>query len=154
MSGRLLSVIQAACATRSSFGFTFGFAFACLVFVAGLAGCGGADNRPAKWSYIAPAIIEPNCATVSCHSAVAQRAGVILEPAQTAYNTLTQRHFVVTCPSGAEAGTTCMDMAVGTSEILYLLRGQGSQRMPPDQALPEDDIHLIQTWIADGAQNN
>ncbi len=47
-----------------------------------------------------------------------------------------------------------MDMAVGTSEILYLLRGQGSQRMPPDQALPESDIHLIQSWIADGAQNN
>jgi hypothetical protein len=47
-----------------------------------------------------------------------------------------------------------MDMAVSTSEILYLLRGQGSQRMPPDQALPEADVHLIQNWIADGAQNN
>ena len=47
-----------------------------------------------------------------------------------------------------------MDMAVATSEILYLLRAQGSQRMPPDQALPEADIRLIQTWIANGAQNN
>ena len=149
MSGRLLTVIRAAYATRSSFGFIFGF----LTLVACLAGCGGADNRPAKWSYIAPAIIEPNCATVSCHSAIAQRAGVILEPAQTAYNTLTVRKFVVTCTDPA-APPTCMDMAVGTSEILYLLRGQGSQRMPPDQALPEADIHLIQTWIADGAQND
>jgi hypothetical protein len=152
MSGRLLNASPAACATRSSFGFTV--IFAGWALIACLAGCGGADNRPAKWSYIAPAIIEPNCATVSCHSSVAQRAGVILEPAQTAYNTVTQRHFVVTCPSDADAGTTCMDMAVATSEILYLLRAQGSQRMPPDQALPEADIHLIQTWIADGAQNN
>ena len=112
------------------------------------------ENRPAKWSYIAPAIIEPNCATVSCHSSVAQRAGVILEPAQKAYDILTGRHFVVTCPQSPDAGTTCMDMAVATSEILYLLRAQGSQRMPPDQALPEADIHLIQTWIADGALNN
>jgi hypothetical protein len=142
MSGRLSKF-------RSSFGFTV------LVLIAGLAGCGGADNRPAKWSYIAPAIIEPNCATVSCHSSVAQRAGVILEPAQKAYDILTSRHFVVTCPQGqADAGTTCMDMAVATSEILYLLRAQGSQRMPPDQALPEADVHLIQTWIANGAQNN
>ena len=141
MSGRLSKF-------RSSFGFTV------LVLITGLAGCGGADNRPAKWSYIAPAIIEPNCATVSCHSSVAQRAGVILEPAQKAYDILTSRHFVVTCPSGADAGTTCMDMAVATSEILYLLRAQGSQRMPPDQALPEADVHLIQTWIANGAQNN
>ena len=143
MSGRLLTVWS-----------SFGFAFVFSALVGCFAGCGGADNRPAKWSYIAPAIIEPNCATVSCHSAVAQRAGVILEPAQTAYNTLTARHFVVTCPTDPDAGTTCMDMAVGTSEILFLLRGQGSQRMPPDQALPEADIHLIQTWIADGAQNN
>ena len=142
MSGRLSKF-------RSSFGFTV------LVLMAGLAGCGGADNRPAKWSYIAPAIIEPNCATVSCHSSVAQRAGVILEPAQKAYDILTSRHFVVACPQGqADAGTTCMDMAVATSEILYLLRAQGSQRMPPDQALPEADVHLIQTWIANGAQNN
>lgn len=147
MSGRLLNAARAASATRSS----LGFAFPLLALVACLAGCGGADNRPAKWSYIAPAIIEPNCATVSCHSAVAQRAGVILEPAQTAYTILTNRHFVVVCQSG---DTTCMDSAAGTSEILSLLRGQGSQRMPPDQALPEVDIHLIQTWIEDGAQNN
>jgi len=151
MSGRLLSFERAACATRSSFGFASS-AFAIFALVACFAGCGGADNRPAKWSYIAPGIIEPNCATVSCHSSVAQRAGVILEPAQTAYKTLTDRHFVVTCDSSSPPD--CMDMAVGTSEILYLLRGLGSQRMPPDQALPEADIHLIQTWIADGAQNN
>ncbi len=115
-------------------------------------GCGGNDNRAAEWSYIAPAIIEPNCATVSCHSSVAQRAGVILDTRQNAYDTLTTRHFVVTCPIPDDM--TCRDMAVGTSEILALLRGQGSQRMPPDQALPESDIHLIQVWIANGAQNN
>lgn len=145
MSGRLLDAVRAACATRSSFGF--------LLLVACLAGCGAAtDDRPAKWSYIAPAIIEPNCATVSCHSSVAQRAGVILEPAATAYATLTKRHFVVVCDPAVTACTP--DVAVATSEVLSLMRAQGSQRMPPDQALPESDIHLIQTWIANGAQNN
>jgi hypothetical protein len=147
MSGRLLKL-------RSSFGFTFGGAFFLSALVACFAGCGGADNRPARWSYIAPAIIEPNCATVSCHSSVAQRAGVILDTTQTSYKTLTTRHFVVVCPDNPDAGMTCQDMATDTSELLALLRGQGSQRMPPDQALPEVDIQLIQTWIANGAQNN
>ena len=112
-------------------------------------GCGGGDDRPARWSFIAPAIIEPSCATVSCHSAVAQRAGVVLDTKESAYKTLTTRHFVITCPSDAPA--TCPQTAVADSEILVLMRGQGSQRMPPDFALPEVDIRLIEAWISNGA---
>jgi hypothetical protein len=123
-----------------------------IVSVLGSAGCGGADNRPAKWSFIAPAIIEPNCATVSCHSAVAQRAGVILDTRARAYDTLINRGFVVKCKLSTD--TACMDMAAATSEILVLMRGQGSQRMPPDFALPDPDIQLIETWINNGAQND
>ena len=121
-----------------------------VILIALLGGCGGAENRPAKWSFIAPAIIEPNCATVSCHSAVAQRAGVILDTRDHAYDTLTKRGFVVTC----SGNTACLDTAAATSEILVLMRGQGSQRMPPDFALPEPDIRLIETWINSGAQND
>jgi len=117
-----------------------------------LFGCGGAENRPARWSFIAPAIIEPSCATVSCHSAVAQRAGVVLDSRETAYHTLTTRHFVVTC--GADAAAACSDTAVATSEIVVLMRGQGSRRMPPDFALPEADIRLIEKWISNGAHND
>jgi len=113
-----------------------------------VAGCGGVDNRPAKWSFIAPAIVEPNCATVSCHSAVAQRAGVILDTRERGYETLTTRGFVVRCQLG---DTACVDSAAATSEIIVLMRGQGSQRMPPDFALPAPDIDLISTWITKGA---
>ena len=42
---------------------------------AALVGCGTTtDDRPAKWSFISPAITEPSCATVNCHSAIAQKA--------------------------------------------------------------------------------
>ena len=136
---------------RSSFG--LGLLALVVPSVVSLVGCGGADNRPAKWSFIAPAIIEPNCATVSCHSAVAQRAGVILDTRETAYNTLTKRGFVVTCPPTVPNLMDCQNQAAATSEILSLMRGQGSQRMPPDYALPEADIQLIQTWISNGAQD-
>src|SRR4051812_22685326 len=94
---------------------------------AALIGCGGTDDRPARWSFIAPAIIEPSCATVSCHSSVAQRGGMVLEPRDVAYQYLVERFFVIRGDASA-------------SEVVALLRGQGSRRMPPDFALPEVDI--------------
>ena len=55
--------------------------FAALALVVSAAvGCGGSvDNRPAKWSYIYPVIIQPNCATANCHSTLSQRKGVKLD---------------------------------------------------------------------------
>src|SRR5262245_59976535 len=104
--------------------------------------CGSAsDDRPAKWSFMQPAIVQPNCATASCHSEVAARAGVVLEGRETAYNTLISRHFVI--PSHPEA-----------SGVLNLLRATQVPRMPPDAPLPPADIQLIQQWIAMGAPNN
>jgi hypothetical protein len=112
-----------------------------LLSLGALAGCGGLDNRPARWAYIGPAIIEPSCATASCHSAITQRAGVVLEPPQRAYHTLVDRHFVI-------AG----DPAI--SEMVALMRAEGSRRMPPDFALPEVDIALVERWIMNGANDD
>jgi|SRR5262252_1814599 len=106
-----------------------------------VAGCGGADNRPARWSFIAPAIIEPSCATISCHSTVTGRAGVTLEPREVAWHTVTDRHFVI--PFHPEL-----------SEMPALLRAEGSRRMPPDFPLPEVDIALIEQWITNGAHDD
>src|ERR1051325_10217584 len=136
--------------SNRSLGFCLGLAV-CAAAATAIAGCGGADNRPAKWSFIAPAIIEPNCATVSCHSSVAQRAGVILDTRDTGYNTLTKRGFVVRCPAD---DTACQANAAAESEIIILMRGQGSPRMPPDFALPTADIELISNWITAGAAND
>ena len=113
MSGRQLTL-------RSSFGVLTAFG----LLLGSLAGCGGGDNRPARWSYIAPAIIEPNCATVSCHSAVAQRAGVILDTTQTAYTTLTGRHFFPSLISPAFAGA--LTAALRFSFVAYLIAAAAS----------------------------
>jgi hypothetical protein len=107
-------------------------------------GCGGdTDDRPAKWSYIYPAIIQPSCATASCHSDFTRIAGVNFGYEDEGYYQLACRHFI--------APTSPDD-----SEVLHLMRAQGAQRMPPDFALPEADIALISTWIAGGApdENN
>lgn len=111
-----------------------------VVLLAGaLAGCGsGVDDRPATWSFISPAIIQPSCATASCHSDAGQRAGVILAEPKEGYDVLTSRFFVV---PGQPA----------QSEMVALMRARGARRMPPDFALPEADIQLIERWIEAGA---
>ena len=72
----------------------------------------------------------------------ADRAGVDLHDRATGYATLAGRGFV-------DAGTM-----PDASALLYLMRGQGSLRMPPDAPLPEADIGLIDNWIKAGANND
>jgi hypothetical protein len=39
-----------------------------------------------------------------------------------------------------------------SSRLVNMLRARGAPRMPPDRALPEADIALIERWILDGAR--
>jgi hypothetical protein len=102
-------------------------------------GCGGQDEtRPAKWSYISTAIVQPSCATANCHSVLSQRSGVQLDGIRKGYEHLIGRFYVAPgCPND--------------SALVALIKGQGSRRMPPDFALPNDDIDLIAAWILAGA---
>ena len=102
--------------------------------VSASAGCGGSvDSRPAKWSYIYPVIIQPNCATANCHSNLTQRASMRFDTMARAY-------------------TQLRGQAISPA-LSQLLRGQSAfQRMPPDVPLSDPDIALIEAWGADGAQ--
>ena len=103
------------------------------------AACGGeVGSRPAKWSYISTEIIQPSCATSNCHSKITQRSGVQLDTIRDGYEQLLGRHFVA--PGMPDS-----------SGLVGLIEGQGSLRMPPDFALPLDDITVIRAWIMAGA---
>jgi hypothetical protein len=107
--------------------------------LASSAGCGDEkETRPARWSYISAAIVQPNCATANCHSDLSQRSGVELDDMKTGWQQLVNRRFVV--PGNA-----------ADSALIALLNGQGTRRMPPDFALPKADIDLISAWIMAGA---
>jgi hypothetical protein len=111
-------------------------AFTSLVVLA--AACtGDPAERPATWAYLHPAIVAPNCATSSCHSARVETAGVALDDAEEAYGALIDRRFVV--PGDP------------TSALMPLLEGDERGRMPPDAPLPAADIELIRIWIEAGA---
>lgn len=109
-----------------------------LVLLAGVVACtGDPSERPATWSYLHPAIIEPSCATSSCHSALVETAGVVLDDRDNSYEQLLELRFVV---PGDPA-----------SALIPLLEGDERPRMPPDAPLPQADIDLVRAWIEEGA---
>jgi hypothetical protein len=128
----------------------------CLAAIAlglALTACGGEDTRPATFSYIHAAILVPSCATASCHSDIAATVGVQLETKEGAYQTL------VGHPCNGSGGDPAPRNFVDpgspeTSRLMYQLMGSETRQMPPDVALPEADIALVERWIQEGAQCN
>jgi hypothetical protein len=99
--------------------------------------CEPSNERPLEWSYIHPAIVAPSCATSSCHSELTATADLALDDADTAYQQLLDRNYLV--PGDPQ------------SPILYLLEGDERPLMPPDGPLPRADVDLIRAWIVEGA---
>ena len=139
--------------------------------VVGTAGCSG-DSRPAEWGYISPVIMEPNCATASCHSQAAAVSGLDFSDADRGYKSLTSLWVWVPNPNANDKQTLNCGVADGVpvceehfrplvtpyvpdeSRLVNVLRGRGAPRMPPDRPLDEADIRLIEQWILDGAKRN
>ena len=131
-------------------------------------GCGGRDERPPAWDYISPAILQPNCATVSCHSRAQAAAGLDFSDPDRGYKSLTQLWVWVVDPNGTpESGCRKVDGRVvcqrphrpmvtpynpAQSRLVQLLRGHAAPRMPPDRPLFEADVALIERWIELGAE--
>lgn len=136
-----------------------------------LVGCGDvADPRPAVWEYISPAILQPNCATVSCHSRAAAVAGLDFSDPERGYTSLTGLKVWIVDPSKVpENGCARVNDTVACqrnfrplvtpyvpsqSRLVHMLRARNADRMPPDRPLPEADIALVERWILEGARKN
>ena len=108
-----------------------------LVLLAALASCTDPNERDADWEFIHAAIIEPSCATASCHSSLSKTAGVDLEDVDQAYDFLLDERFVVPFDRN--------------SNLLFLLNGVERPLMPPDGPLPKANVDLVLSWIEEGA---
>jgi len=136
------------------------------IFLAGvcLSGC-GIDSRPAEWDYISPVIMQPNCATASCHSRGAAVAGLDFSDVDRGYTSLTGLKVWIVDPTGTDGCMTISGTTVcqrnfrpmvtpynpGQSRLVNMLRARDAPRMPPDRPLPEADIELVERWIRNGA---
>lgn len=134
-----------------------------------LSGC-GTDERPATWAYISPVIMQPDCATGSCHSPAAAADGLDFSTPDKGYSSLTRLWVWVVEPS--QGGAPGCGQAGGTivcekmyrplvtpydpaqSRLVAVLRGRDAPRMPPDRPLDEADIRLVETWILNGARRD
>ena len=106
------------------------------LFFCGGVGCGELeDKRPAKWSFIYATIVQPQCATVNCHSEIAQKKDLDFSERDVAYCSL-EPAFI---PNVLKMDTP------GMTPI---------RRMPPDAPLPAPDIELLTTWATTGAAND
>jgi hypothetical protein len=135
------------------------------------AACDSVDDRPATWSYLSPAIFQPNCASTSCHGPAASVSGLDFSTPDRGYASLTALwSWVVVAPdAGAPpAGVPCATVngtfvcerqlrplvtpydPVG-SRVVNMLRARDAPRMPPDRPLTEPDIRLVERWILNGA---
>ncbi len=139
------------------------------LLAASAAACGAAtDDRPAVWEYISPAILQPGCATSSCHSRAAAVAGLDFSDPERGYTSLTGLWVWIVDPNGTKSGNCkkVEGMVVcqrsfrplvvpynpGQSRVINMLRARGADRMPPDRPLSEADVRLIELWILNGAQ--
>jgi hypothetical protein len=119
----------------------------------GAGGCGGAeDDRDPAWSFISPAIVQPNCATSSCHSQGTAVAGLNLSTAEAGYKSLLMLHLPLRgMAGGAKPRPLVTPGNPDESRVMNMLRADGANRMPPDRPLAEADVRLIERWILNGA---
>ena len=116
------------------------------------AGCAESAERPARWSYIHAAIIQPACTTAGCHSAVTAIAGLNLAERQGAYTLLTGR--ICGEPAGPldPPRNFVTPFSAESSKLYHQLVGADTDQMPPDTALPDAEVELVARWIDEGAR--
>jgi hypothetical protein len=130
-------------------------------------GC-GSPNRAASWAYISPVIMQPDCASSSCHSPGVAAAGLDFSDPDVGYSSLTRLWVWIVDPNkqgqpgcAERDGTTVCEEPFrplvtpydpAQSRLINLLRGRNAPRMPPDRPLDEADIQLIEDWILNGAK--
>jgi hypothetical protein len=136
-------------------------------FAAGVAAGCGVDERPSNWEYISTVIMQPNCATVSCHSRAAAVAGLDFSDPERGYTSLTKLKVWVVDPSGTpEDGCKNIKGVIvcqrgfrpmvtpynpEQSRLINMMRARNAARMPPDRPLTEASIELVERWIRSGA---
>ncbi len=116
-----------------------------------LSACVEAEDRPARWSYIYSAVLQPNCTNAGCHSKLTAISGVDLSDREGAYNILTG-HVCGDLPPGSAPRNFVAPGSAEYSQLIHQLRGDNRNVMPPDVPLPAVEIELVARWINFGAE--
>lgn len=129
--------------------------FLLLVLAAVTGACGSEEDlRDPVWGYISPAIIQPNCATSSCHSKAVAAAGLDLSTLDNGYISLLQLKLAPRPGNVEPPRAMVLPGNPDESRVMHMLKADGTRRMPPDRPLAGADVDLIGRWILNGAKND
>ncbi len=123
-----------------------------LALVIASAGCTrDADDRPRTLAYITEAILAPTCGKAECHSTFAQTEGDVFDTVVGARDSLVN-NGLISIPTDEMSPTSSslyQSITVGLPSEQGL---SGNIRMPYDAPMPNEDVYLIEDWIAAGAE--
>ncbi len=130
-----------------------------LAYLALLCGACGVDNRPLTIEYVTETVLAPNCGAAQCHSAFSANYSDVFDTVEGARATIVNNQLLSF--DSASLDPPAYDPANPSQAHLIRTITVGAipaiGRMPWDAPLPEQDIELLERWIAakaPGAQCN
>jgi hypothetical protein len=125
------------------------------ILVVSAAACSDApDDRWPVWSYLSPAIVQPRCATASCHSKGSAESGLDLSSVASGYASMTTLSLPLRDKPDQYPRRLVVPYDPDQSRLIWMMRADGARSMPPDRPLADADIRLFEHWILNGAQND
>lgn len=118
-----------------------------------LAACGTTtDDRPLTLPYITETILAPTCGSAECHSTFRQAVGDVFDTVSGARKSIVNNGLVVIPDDQAMPAGSRLVQAITVGLPSILSPGSGKIRMPYDAPMPNEDVRLIEKWIAAGAK--
>jgi hypothetical protein len=122
------------------------------LLVTTLAACSATDDRPETLAFITESILQPNCGTAECHSAMKKQSLDVFDSVAGAQSSI-QNNGLIACAGPNSTTLDPCDLGGKTYLITVLTTTDvEGDRMPLDQPLANKDIFFIEQWITDGAE--
>jgi hypothetical protein len=118
-----------------------------LAFLALLGGACGVDDRPLTAQYVTETVLAPSCGAAQCHSAFSANYGDIFDTVDGARASIVNNALVRFDSDQYDPADPSQSYLITTLTVGNAPGG----RMPWDSPLPEQDIELLERWIAAGA---
>jgi len=126
-----------------------------LAYLALLCGACGVDDRPLTIAYVTESVLAPNCGAAQCHSAFSANYTDVFDTVEGARATIVDHNLLsfdsaaLDPPAYDPANPTQAHLIVTITSPTGYIPAIG--RMPWDAPLPQQDVELLERWIAAGA---
>jgi hypothetical protein len=107
-----------------------------------------ADTRPKTLEYVTETVLSPYCGSAQCHSSFTHSYNYTFDTVKGAQRSILDNHLAEAVTDSSDPAQARIVVVVANATGLTPEIG----RMPYDAPLPEDDIKLLEAWVAAGAE--